>query len=216
MLVKKIIASILFSWCMITLSFGQRESLRVYQMSGFVITQSGPDLEPIAYANVAVVGTSRGTATNNEGFYSLVVKAGDLLEFSALGFKSVQYMVPDTNLQWLYVNEVLEKDPINLPEITVYPIPSPQNFKIEFLAMKVDNELQARALENLQPYTMAQLAKYLPYSGRELAPVYFNQIAIQNYSAGQYKPMAIFNPLAWQKFIKYVKEGRFKNKKETK
>lgn len=216
MAVKKISATLFLCLVSLAVIYGQRESLRVYQMSGFVITQSGPDLEPISYANVAVVGTSRGTATNNEGFYSLVVKVGDVVEFSALGFKSVRYTVPDTNLQWLYVNEVLEKDIINLPEITVLPIPSPQNFKVEFLAMKVDNDLQARALENLQPYTMAQLAKYLPYSGRELAPVYFNQIAIQNYSAGQYKPMAIFNPLAWQKFIKYVKEGRFKNKKETK
>ncbi|MCB9319851.1 MAG: carboxypeptidase-like regulatory domain-containing protein [Lewinellaceae bacterium] len=188
---------------------------KVHQLSGFVVTDDGEDIRPLELVNVAIVGTNRGTFTNEVGFYSLPVQPGETVDFSFLGYKSVRYTIPDTIQQdyiFYYLN--LLHDTLNLPEIVVLPIPSRENFKVEFLALQVNDDLQERAIENLKPYTMNLMMATLPHSGREVSKVYFNQIAIQNYSAGQYRPQPIFDPLAWQRFIKYIKDGKFKKKKD--
>ncbi len=195
-------------------SWGQNQD-EVIQLSGFVLTQEGEDILPVPFVNIAVLNTSRGTYSNENGFFSLPVRKGELIIFSAIGFKTVEYSVPDTlEGDWHTIGQVLEVDSLNLPEIVVYPWPSRENFRVEFLAMEINDGLQERALANLQPYTMNEMLEYLPRSGREIAKVYFNNQAIQNYSAGQYRPMPIFNAVSWQKFIKAVKNGDFKNKKD--
>ncbi len=216
-MMKYKIPGVVVLFLLLTLSLNaqdQRQKPNVYQIAGFVITQSGEeDILPVPFANIGIVGTARGTSSGEDGFYSLVVKAGDVLEYSALGYKNVRFVAPDTLIKdFLDVNQVLEKDTLYLPTVTVLPIPSRENFKVEFLAMEVNDELQARALENLKPYAMGILMEGLPISGREASMVYFNQVAIQNYSAGQMKPMPIFNPIAWAKFIKLVKDGKLKKK----
>lgn len=185
----------------------------VIQVSGFVFTQEGDEILPVQYANIAVMNTTRGTYSNDNGFFSIAVRKGELLVFSALGFKTVEYLVPDTiDGDWLTIGQVLEKDILNLPTVEVRPWPSRENFRVEFLAMEVTDELQKRALANLEPYTMKNLMENLPRSGRQTAQIYFNNQAIQNYAVGQIRPMAIFNPISWSKFIKAVKNGDFKKK----
>ncbi|MCB9270302.1 MAG: hypothetical protein H6561_12190 [Lewinellaceae bacterium] len=187
---------------------------KVHQLSGFVVTDDGEDIRPLELVNVAIVGTNRGTFTNEVGFYSCRCSRGDsrlLLPGLQIGALHDTGYHP-AGLHFYYLN--LLHDTLNLPEIVVLPIPSRENFKVEFLALQVNDDLQERAIENLKPYTMNLMMATLPHSGREVSKVYFNQIAIQNYSAGQYRPQPIFDPLAWQRFIKYIKDGKFKKKKD--
>ncbi len=210
---KRISSIIVFLIGLSAWSFAQ-DKKDVIQVSGFVFTQQGEDdILPVPFANIAVLNTTRGTYSNDNGFFSIVVRKGELLVFSALGFKTVEYLVPDTiEGDWLTIGQVLEKDILNLPTVEVRPWPSRENFRVEFLAMEVTDELQERALANLEPYTMQDLMENLPRSGRETAQIYFNNQAIQNYSSGQMRPMPIFNPISWAKFIKAVKNGDFKKK----
>ncbi|GEQ85343.1 SusC/RagA family TonB-linked outer membrane protein [Patiriisocius marinistellae] len=54
--------------------------------------------EPIAFANIVVVGTTNGTTTDIYGDFSLVAPPeGSILEFSSVGFESVQF---------IYTNEI--------------------------------------------------------------------------------------------------------------
>lgn len=210
---KKIVFIICIAWSFIYTLEGQDRN-DVIQISGFVFTQEGENILPVPYANIAVLNTTRGTYSNENGFFSIVARKGETLVFSYLGLATEEYIVPDTlSDNWLTVGQVMVKDSINLPEITVYPWPSRENFRVEFLDMDITDELEDRALANLEPYTMDFLRENLPRSGTETAQVYFQNQSIQNYSAGQLKPMPIFNPISWQKFIKAVKNGDFKKKK---
>ncbi|OBX26899.1 TonB-linked SusC/RagA family outer membrane protein [Gelidibacter algens] len=54
---------------------------------------SAEDNLPIPGVNVLVKGTNRGTSTDFDGNYSLQVAKGEVLEFSSIGFKSVDITI---------------------------------------------------------------------------------------------------------------------------
>jgi len=52
----------------------------------------------------------------------------------------------------------------------------------------------------------------LPRDGKEAAGKYLTQQAAKTYYNGQIPPMNIFNPFAWNEFIKSWKRGDYKKK----
>jgi hypothetical protein len=190
----------------------QEDSAKIIQFSGQVVTEyENGEIGAVPFVNIYVKDQSyRGTYADESGFFSIVAKTGETVVFSALGFKTEEFSIPEELEGNRYtVFQYLSPDTINLPEAVVYPWPSREHFKIEFLTMNVDDELQQTALENLNPETMAQLAETLPPDGREATDFYFKQQAQTYYSYGQFKPMRIFSPLAWSRFFKALKRGDF-------
>lgn len=184
------------------------------QFSGMVVAEEDDDLIPLPFANVYIKGTTRGTYSNLDGFFTIVGRKGDVVVFSSIGFQDVEYIIPDSiedNRYTLY--QIMSEDTIMLPETVVYPWPSREYFNLEFLAMNVDQELQQTAEENLSAVTLAKLAEITPSDGLGNAQTYFRQQANNYVYDGQIKPQNIFNPLAWGKFFKAWKEGKFKKKK---
>ena len=197
--------------------FAQSDTSRIIQFSGKVVTEfSNGEVGPVPFVNIYIENQSyRGTYADESGFFSIVAETGETVVFSALGFKTEKFTIPkDLKGNRYSVFQFLDPDTIDLPEAVVYPWPSREHFKIEFLAMNVDDELQNAALENLSPETMAQIAETLPPDGREAVDFYFKQQAQTYYSYGQFKPMRIFSPLAWSRFFKALKRGDFSNKDE--
>ncbi len=211
------LTTIFFSLFVISQVCAQEEvldSTKLVQFSGLVVDGSGDELEPIPFIAVAVEGTSRGVYTDWEGFFSIVVEQGEKVTFSGVGYKSVEFVVPDTLTDKRYsLVQLMTADTINLPETVVFPWPSREHFKLEFLAMNVDQELVSNAEKNLDQNVLAAIAKATPMDGNENSDYYLRQQANSYYSAGQLKPMRIFDPLAWRDFIRAWKNGDFKNKK---
>ena len=139
---------------------------KVVQISGKVVTEENDHLVFVPYAVVAVSGTNRGTLTDISGFFSIVVRTGETLAFSVLGYKDAFYTVPDTLTRDRYtIFQILSKDTILLPEAVIYPWPDPDFFNAEFLAMDVHDDLEDIAAENLSEKSMEQLRQYLPSDG---------------------------------------------------
>ncbi|MEM9846635.1 MAG: carboxypeptidase-like regulatory domain-containing protein, partial [Bacteroidota bacterium] len=112
------------------------------------------------------------------------------------------------------VVQLMTEDLVNLPETVIFPWPSRDHFKLEFLAMDVTPELQEYAAENLASQTLEQMRENVPKDGRENASFYLQQQAAKNYYIGQNPPMNIFNVVSWKKFFDSWKKGDFKKKKE--
>jgi hypothetical protein len=162
-----------------------------------------------------VQGKNRGTYSDFQGFFSIVVEKGDVVEFSAVGYESIEFAIPDSLVGQRYsVVQLMTKDTINLPEPVIFPWPSRDHFKLEFLAMDVASEMQERAMMNLAKESLEKMRYEVVSDGNEHADYYLRQQAKQNYYIGQVPPMNIFNPLAWAKFFKAWKEGKFKRKKK--
>ena len=183
------------------------------QFSGMVLDGSDENLIPVPYANILVKREGRGTYSDFNGFFSIVVREGDVVEFSAIGYKSFEFVIPDTLTDNRYsLVQLMTRDTINLPTAVIFPWPSREHFRLEFLAMDVTSELQARAAKNLTADNLERMRSSIPYDGRENADYYLRQQASSYYYIGQTPPMQIFNPIAWKQFFDAWKRGDFKKK----
>ena len=104
---KFLAVGILFSVGLLTATYGQRS------ISGTVTdTENG---EPIPGANVFKKGTTTGTITNLNGFYSLEVNEGDILVFSFIGYATQEVPITDQ----VELNIQLQAEITELDEIIV-------------------------------------------------------------------------------------------------
>ena len=63
------------------------------EISGRVIDSSSQD--PIPYAAIEIMGTTKGTACNNEGYFTLKVSSkNQILRISAIGYRSKKWTIP--------------------------------------------------------------------------------------------------------------------------
>jgi len=199
-----------------TLFGQQRQGKNLVQFSGMVLDGSDEQLYPVPYTNILVKGEGRGTYSDFKGFFSIVVEKGDTIVFSAVGYKTAEYKVPpDLEEERYSVVQLMTRDTINLPEAVIFPWPSREHFKLEFLAMDVTPELQQRAMENLASETLERMRKDVKLDGNENADYYLRQQSREYYYIGQQPPMNIFNPVAWKKFFDSWKRGDFKRKDEN-
>lgn len=119
------------------------------------------------------------------GFFSIVARIGETVVFSGIGLKTVEFTIPDSQNRNRYsIVQLMTADAYNLPETLVYPWPSREHFKIEFLALDVSDELENRAKENLSSDAIAELGEYLPADGVETSKVFFKHQAKEDYARG--------------------------------
>lgn len=199
-----------------TKSIQAQETERLIQFTGVILTETNNELVPVPYANVYMKNRSRGSYSDMRGFFSFVATKGEKVVFSCVGYKTTEIVIPDTLKDSHYsVVQLLSKDNVNLPATVIFPWPSREHFKIEFLAMDIKDELHRRAMENLAEKEMRRMRRELAADGKETTRLFLQEKANQTYYAGQFRPMNIFNPLAWAKFIEAWKKGDFKQKADT-
>lgn len=193
--------------------FGQENSTLV-QFSGMVLDGTTNQMFPVPYTNILVKEKGRGTYSDFDGFFSIVVEEGDIIVFSALGYKTVEFQIPENLKDDRYsLVQLMTKDAVNLPETVVFPWPSKEHFKLEFLAMDVTSELQAKASENIANETLERMRNAVVSDGVENTGFYLRQQARKTYYVGQTPPMNIFNPVAWKDFLMPGKEVISKRRK---
>lgn len=196
------------------ISLAQTDEVRVVQFSGKVVTEENNKMKGVPYAAISVRGTYRGTFSDFDGFFSIVVRTGETLVFSVLGYKDAFFNVPDTLTTDRYtIFQIMTKDTILLAEAVIYPWPDPDHFIAEFLAMDVHDDLEDIAAENLSDKVMIQLREYLPSDGPEHQALYLKQQSQKYYYEGQIRTPQILNAFAWKQFIEAWKRGDFKRKK---
>ena len=192
----------------------QRDT-NLVQFSGLVLDGSNDQLIPVPYTNIFIKGKNRGTYSDLKGFFSIVVEKGDVIRFSTIGYETVEYRIPkDLKDDRYSLVQLMTQDTINLPETVVFPWPSKEHLKLEFLAMDVTSEMEARALRNVANETMTRMRSNVPSVGAEHANYYLRQQAREYYYIGQQPPMNIFNPVAWKQFFDAWKSGDFKKKEK--
>jgi hypothetical protein len=213
---KKLLA--LLFLCTLFFSANAQTDPALIQFSGLVMTEADGRLVPVPYATISVPQKRRGTYADYRGFFTIVVEKGEKVRFNCIGLEPVTITIPDTLTQDRYaIVQLMSPDTILLPEVVIFPWPSKEHFKIEFLKMDVTPELQRRATENLANEYLAEARKnpdIVPYGGRESANFYLRKQAREYYYIGQTPPMNIFSPLAWGQFFKAWKDGKFKKQKK--
>jgi signal peptidase I len=211
-MIKKLTS--IFSLIAILLALGTLESKaqdeNLLQFSGVIL--DADSLNPLPFSTVIIKNTNRGTTSDYYGFFSFVAEPGDTIRFSNVGYRSELYIIPDTLQTSRYsMIQLLNRDTVELKEVTVYPWPTKEQFKEAFLSLNTPDDDYQRAMRNLRQATMRDKIMNMPMADGSANFKY----AMQNrnsqiYSAGQFPSYTIFNPLAWAKFISAWKNGDFK------
>jgi len=177
----------------------QNDTRKAIQFSGKVVTA---DVEgnviPLPYVNIGIRGTSRGTSSIDDGYFSLVALEGDTIAFTRIGFNDVDFVVPDTlSTNFYFYVQIMAEDDYLLPEAVIFPWPSREHFVYEFLAIDITD-----------------MRHTVPADGTETSNLEIRTAAKDFQYSGQYKPQNILNPLAWKKFIESWRNGDFKSKEK--
>jgi len=193
-------------------SFAQNQPINkdtVIQLFGVVMTADS--LQAIPAASVIVENKGRGTLTNEQGVFSIVVLKGDKIRFSSVGFKDKVIDVPQTLPGNQYsVIQLMINDTAYLPATILRARPSTAQFERDFVNTEVPADQLELARQAVSAAKRRVLIATLPADGREAVNMQLKQQAQKFYYQGQIPPMNILNPLAWADFIKAWKRGDFK------
>jgi len=182
----------------------------VIQLFGVVMTSDS--LRAVPAASVILKGKGRGTITNNDGVFSIVVLKGDRITFSSVGFKDKSYDVPRNLKDNQYSLIVLLVSDTNyLPATILKPRPTREQFERDFANTRLPDDMYEVARQNTDQNKLRALMATMPADGKEAVNYQLKQQANKYYYAGQIPPQNIFNPLAWADFIQAWKRGDFKN-----
>ncbi len=188
------------------------------QFSGVILTADS--LKPVSFTNILIKNSNhykyqKGTAANVSGFFSFVANKNDTITFSAIGYKTKTFVIPDTIKDNKYTMiQLMHNDTIYLTECIIYPWPSKEEFKDIFINTPIPDDNITIAKKNLERAKIKEAARYYYRDGGANHRHYINKKIDEYYSAGQITPNSLLNPFAWYKFFKDWKDGKFIKDKE--
>ncbi|MCB9361185.1 MAG: carboxypeptidase-like regulatory domain-containing protein [Flavobacteriales bacterium] len=196
----------------ISICFAQAQTdADIVYFSGVVV--DGDSLTSLPYTHIIVKSSRTGTVADYYGFFSILAHKGDTILFSRVGYSRNQFVIPDTLTDENYsVIHLMYKETIALDEVKVYPWPSFEEFKESFTSFKEDLHLES-AKSNLENEKLMELSGNLAIEGSTIFKREENFRHTMIYETNGYQPYGIFNPFAWQQFIKAWRSGDLKDKK---
>jgi len=208
---------LLFCCCSLasTISWAQGQP-KVVQFSGIVAT--GDSLYGVPGVTVYVPKAGRGTITNDYGYFSLAVLAGDSIVIRAIGYKHLTVNIP-RNYDKQNYSVVLElKEDINvLPEVRVWPYPTEKDFKQAFMNLKLPSKDLTGPERSLNEKLMAQIFMDTPMgtsanfrNTMDMQQLQYDRM--RGIAPNPYTNNPLLNPLSWFKFINQIKNGDLKKK----
>lgn len=184
----------------------------VVQLYGVVMTADS--LQGIPSVSITIKGGRRGTITNEQGVFSIVVLKGDKIEFTSIGYKPKLVEIP-RNMEGnqFSIVQLMVVDTQYLPATIIRPRPTREQFERDFVNTQVPDDDLEIARKNTDEQTRRALMNILPADGKEAANYALRKQA-QRYSyTGTTPPINLMNPMAWAEFIRAWKRGDFKSKK---
>jgi len=177
------------------------------QISGVAISER--TLEPLPYTTVFNKTERKGVIADYFGFFSMVAFPGDTLFFSYYGHKTEPYIIPDSLTDDRYsIIHMLREDTLNIPEVTVYPWPSREDFARAFVEMEPYDDALRRAQRQLSGESLAFVAAKLETDASLSYGTAYNTRSTKLYTNGQLPVNNLLNPYSWAKLIKDWKEGK--------
>lgn len=183
----------------------------VVQFYGVVMTADS--LQGIPGVSIMVKGENRGTISNNDGVFSIVVIKGTKVEFTSIGYKPKLVDIP-TNIEGnqYSIIQLMVTDTQYLPATIIKPRPTREQFERDFLNTNIPADQYEIARQNTEESKRRILARSLPRDGGEATNMNLRNVASRQYYYGQAPPQNIFSPFAWNEFIQAWKRGDFRRK----
>ena len=210
---KNLLLIIALFFIMLSVSAQEKHNDGIIQFSGVVIT--GDSLKSVPFVHIRIIGTSIGTVSNIDGFFSFAARTGDTISFSYVGFKTSYYHIPDTLTASRYsLFQMMQNDTLLLTESVIYPWSDLEALEYAIIQHRVIEDDYDRAMKNLAREEMKERGKYMPMDGSMNFRNSMQQTVNKAYWNGGYMPNQWLNPFAWAQFFKAWKEGKFKKENQ--
>lgn len=187
----------------------QGKQRKLIQFSGVVI--GNDSLDPIPYTSVLIKHSHRGTISDYFGYFSFVAEEGDTIEFSTIGYRKQEFILPKNLPESKYsLIQALGHDTIQLKEVLIKNWPSKEQFKQAFINLNLDNGLTQVATMNLERVKnnahYSQLENDAQMAYREVQQQQYSRLYVANAANNN----NWLNPVAWSQFIKSWKRDQKK------
>lgn len=187
-------------------AFAQQQETPLVQFTGMVYNADSIKVV-IPYTTITNVSNHKQVYLSNyEGYFSFVAHEQDTLVFTSIGYAPVKVVIP-ANVNRNYTAEVrLKPQIINLPTFRVFPWATTDEFRKDFLSMKLADDDLEIARKNLERATSRSASNNLARDGQEIQSAWaqnehndiMNQHSITN---------PLLNPFAWGSLIKQISDG---------
>ena len=159
-------------------SHAQFETTRdsIVQLYGIVMTADS--LVGIPAVSIQVKGQNRGTLTNNQGVFSIVVLKGDEVEFTHVSYQSKTIKVPLNLIGNQHsIVQLMVADTVYLPATIIKPRPTPEQFFRDFINNPVPDDDYEIARKNMSEAKRRAWMQSTPGDGGEATRMQLNKIA---------------------------------------
>lgn len=197
---------------LITISaVAQNKEENIIQING--ITMTADSLRAVPGVVVLVKNHNRGVLSSNLGVFSIVINKGDTIQFSQLGFRTKEFVVPtDIDGHYFSLVQLMVQDTFYLPETIIRALPTKEQFAYAFKHWNVPDDKYEIARKNTNALMLRALAYTIPRDGNENQAVYQGIKANEAVYYGQQPTGNLFSPLAWGEFFEAWKRGDFRKK----
>jgi len=197
-----------------TLVSGQEKSEnKLVQFTGII--QQADSNVVVPYVSIRNISyQNQFFASNHQGYFSFVAHQGDTIEFTAIGYRKTQVIIPESGENRHSGIVKMETSVTNLPAVVVLPWASVEEFNLAFLSLEIADDDYLIAKRNLSRESLMAMAREAPRSANEIQN--YNAISshlnMTNRNINQRYANPLLNPFAWAKFIDQISKGGSKNK----
>lgn len=180
----------------------------IVQFSGIV---HNADSVNVIVPYVTITNASSRNAvslTNYKGYFSFVAHEQDTLRFTCVGYGQVTMVIPANVPNKSYTVQVLLKPQIiNLPTFHVFPWATTDEFKKDFLAIKLADDDLEIARKNISRTSLTALSNVLPRDAQEIQSANAQGMHTSILNSHSLTPNPLLNPLAWGSLVKQITDG---------
>jgi hypothetical protein len=189
-------------------AYAQQQEKPLVQFSGIVYNA---DSTTVVIPYVTITNASyhnQVNLTNYKGYFSFVAHEQDTLLFSSIGFAPVKVIIPAGLVSKSYTLQVkIKPQIINLPTFHVFPWATTDEFRKDFLSMKLADDDLEIARKNIERSTSLSASNNLPRDGQEINSSWAQNEHINILNQHSLMPNPLLNPIAWGSLIKQIADG---------
>lgn len=189
-------------------AFAQNADKPVVQFTGIIYNA---DSSKVIVPYVSITNLSNKNVAyiaNYKGYFSFVVHERDTLRFTAVGFAPQDLIIPANLSTKSYTVQInMKPQVINLPAFRMFPWATTDEFKKDFLTMKLADDDLENARKNLSRSALAATNSTLPRDANEIQSAIGQGMHTRILNQHSLIPNPLLNPIAWGSLIKQIADG---------
>ena len=188
-------------------AFAQRADRPLVQFTG--ITHNADSVRQIVpYVTITNITNNNVVyIANYKGYFSFVTHEQDTLRFTAVGFAAQDVVIPANTNKSYTVKIFMKPQVITLPAFHMFPWATTDEFKRDFLTMKLADDDLENARKNLSKGLTSVSYSSLPRDANEIQSAIGQDMHNRILNSHSLIPNPLLNPIAWGSLIKSITDG---------